>query len=66
MWGHKLNEREEVEKVSMHGKLQSATYAQTQSYIKPLLRKLKTKVRQNTFTLFKLKCINVSLCKKEI
>lgn len=43
MWGHKLNEREESEKIGMRGKLDSATYAQTQAYIKPLFRKLKTK-----------------------
>lgn len=43
MWGHKLNKREETEKIGMRGKLDSATYAQTQAYIKPLFRKLKTR-----------------------
>lgn len=43
MWGQQLNSRTESDKVSVKGKLSTATYAQTQSYLKPLFRKLKTK-----------------------
>lgn len=43
MWGVTLNSRSEAEKVSVRGKLATATYGQTQSYLRPLLRKLKTK-----------------------
>ncbi|XP_035209652.1 pre-mRNA-splicing factor 18-like [Stegodyphus dumicola] len=41
LWGQKLNSRPEVEKTSMKGKLASATYTQTQDYIRPLFRRLK-------------------------
>jgi pre-mRNA-splicing factor 18 len=43
MWGNQLNSRPPVEKMGVRGKLACATYTQTQVYLKPLLRKLKTK-----------------------
>ncbi|GBN14295.1 Pre-mRNA-splicing factor 18 [Araneus ventricosus] len=41
LWGQKLNARSEAEKTSMKGKMASATYTQTQNYIRPLFRRLK-------------------------
>lgn len=41
MWGQQLNEREAAEKRSTKGKMASATFTQTQNYLKPLFRKLK-------------------------
>lgn len=43
MWGNQLNSRPAAEKMTVKGKLACATYTQTQVYLKPLLRKLKTK-----------------------
>lgn len=43
LWGQKLNARSETEKMCMKGKLASATYTQTQSYIGPLFKRLKNK-----------------------
>jgi hypothetical protein len=43
MWGNQLNSRSPAEKMGVRGKLACATYTQTQVYLKPLLRKLKTK-----------------------
>jgi hypothetical protein len=43
MWGNQLNNRSPAEKMGVRGKLACATYTQTQVYLKPLLRKLKTK-----------------------
>nr|CAD7590653.1 unnamed protein product [Timema genevievae] len=43
MWGNRLNSRTAAEKTAVRGKLACATYTQTQVYLKPLLRKLKTK-----------------------
>lgn len=43
MWGHQLNSRGGAEKMSTKGKMDSATYAQTREYLKPLLNKLKKK-----------------------
>lgn len=43
MWGHQLNSRSQAEKMTVRGKLACATYTQTQVYLKPLLRKLKTR-----------------------
>ncbi|KAM0725368.1 Pre-mRNA-splicing factor 18 [Formica fusca] len=43
MWGNQLNSRSTAEKMSSKGKMNSATYAQTREYLKPLLRKLKNK-----------------------
>lgn len=43
LWGRSLNERSEAEKMSVKGKLESATYTQTHTYLKPLNRKLKKK-----------------------
>lgn len=43
MWGNQLNSRSTAEKMSTKGKMNSATYAQTREYLKPLLRKLKNK-----------------------
>lgn len=41
LWGQRLNARSEDEKTSMKGKMASATYTQTQDYIRPLFRRLK-------------------------
>jgi len=41
MWGQQLNDRSPAEKRSTKGKLASATFSQTQNYLKPLFRKLK-------------------------
>lgn len=41
-WHEQLYNRSKEEKVSVNGKLVGATYTQTQEYLKPLLRKLKT------------------------
>ncbi|XP_050308552.1 pre-mRNA-splicing factor 18 [Anthonomus grandis grandis] len=41
-WDEQLQNRTHEEKLSVKGKLQGATYAQTQVYLKPLLRKLKS------------------------
>lgn len=43
VWGEALNNRTEEEKHNFRGKLDSATHAQTVSYIKPLFKKLKRK-----------------------
>ncbi|KAF7283795.1 hypothetical protein GWI33_022835 [Rhynchophorus ferrugineus] len=40
-WNEQLQNRSQEEKISTKGKLQGATYTQTQVYLKPLLRKLK-------------------------
>jgi len=45
IWGAELNDRGEDVKKTMKGKYISATHMQTVSYIKPLFRKLKRKVR---------------------
>ncbi|KAH9384305.1 hypothetical protein HPB48_026298 [Haemaphysalis longicornis] len=41
LWGERLNARPEGEKTSMRGKLASATYGQTQSYLRPLFKRLR-------------------------
>lgn len=41
LWGDRLNARSEEEKTSMRGKIASATYTQTTSYLKPLFKQLK-------------------------
>ncbi|GFR29204.1 pre-mRNA-splicing factor 18 [Trichonephila clavata] len=41
LWGQRLNARTEDEKISVKGKMASATYTQTQDYIRPLFRRLK-------------------------
>ncbi|XP_054708255.1 pre-mRNA-splicing factor 18-like [Uloborus diversus] len=41
LWGQQLNSRPESDKTSMKGKVASATYTQTQDYIRPLFRRLK-------------------------
>uniref|UniRef100_A0A8C5FZZ7 Pre-mRNA-splicing factor 18 n=1 Tax=Gouania willdenowi TaxID=441366 RepID=A0A8C5FZZ7_GOUWI len=43
VWAKDLNSREEHVKRSVHGKLASATHSQTESYLKPLFRKLRKK-----------------------
>lgn len=43
MWNDQLNSVSGAEKIGTKGKLASATYAQTQIYLKPLFRKLKNK-----------------------
>uniref|UniRef100_A0A6P7GWP7 Pre-mRNA-splicing factor 18 n=1 Tax=Diabrotica virgifera virgifera TaxID=50390 RepID=A0A6P7GWP7_DIAVI len=40
-WNDQLQNRPKEEKAGTKGKLQGATYAQTQEYLRPLLRKLK-------------------------
>ncbi|XP_072378276.1 pre-mRNA-splicing factor 18 [Diabrotica undecimpunctata] len=40
-WSDQLQDRSKEEKAGTKGKLQGATYAQTQEYLRPLLRKLK-------------------------
>lgn len=42
LWGEQLQNRSAEEKMGTKGKLMGATYTQTQVYLKPLLRKLKT------------------------
>lgn len=42
MWGDQLQDRTKQEKRSTRGKMTGATYTQTQVYLRPLLRKLKT------------------------
>ncbi|KAG8225527.1 hypothetical protein J437_LFUL006066 [Ladona fulva] len=42
MWGNQLNSRPASEKISVKGKMASATYTQTQVYLEPLFRKLKS------------------------
>ncbi|KAG1654293.1 Pre-mRNA-splicing factor 18 [Nymphon striatum] len=44
VWGKYLNSRPNEEKASMIGKVANATFSQTQTYLKPLLRKLKKKL----------------------
>lgn len=41
LWGSTHNARPENEKMSVRGKMESATYTQTQAYLKPLIRRLK-------------------------
>ncbi|KAK8747832.1 hypothetical protein OTU49_017533 [Cherax quadricarinatus] len=41
LWGSKHNARPEAEKTSVRGKMDSATYTQTQAYLKPLIKCLK-------------------------
>ncbi|XP_046671778.1 pre-mRNA-splicing factor 18 [Homalodisca vitripennis] len=43
MWSNELNSKAGSEKISQKGKLAMAKYTQTQAYLKPLLRKLKSK-----------------------
>lgn len=45
VWAKDLNSREDHIKRSVQGKLASATQKQTESYLKPLFRKLRKKVR---------------------
>lgn len=40
VWAKELNAREDYEKLSVQGKLNSATHKQTESYLRPLFRKL--------------------------
>lgn len=41
LWGKNLNSRSNQEKTSTQGRIQNATYAQTQTYLRPLLKQLK-------------------------
>ncbi|RZF36342.1 hypothetical protein LSTR_LSTR008823 [Laodelphax striatellus] len=43
MWGNQLNCRSSAEKMGTRGKMTLATFTQTQIYLKPLLRKLRSK-----------------------
>ncbi|RWS17320.1 U5 snRNP-associated RNA splicing factor-like protein [Dinothrombium tinctorium] len=42
LWGKKLNSRPETQKMTTQGKIASATYTQTQTYLKPLFKQLKS------------------------
>lgn len=44
VWAKDLNSREDHVKRGVQGKLASATHSQTESYLKPLFRKLRKKV----------------------
>lgn len=44
VWAKDLNSREDQVKRGVQGKLASATHSQTESYLKPLFRKLRKKV----------------------
>jgi len=46
MWGQELNSRSDSAKMSVKGRMEAGTYAQTRGYMKPLLRMLK----KNTLT----------------
>ena len=46
MWGHELNSRHEVEKMTVKGRMDAAQYKQTMGYLKPLLKML----RKSTLT----------------
>lgn len=41
LWGRELNSRPMANKISTQGKIRSATYTQTQTYLKPLFKQLK-------------------------
>jgi len=43
-WGQELNNRSLDDKLNVKGRIETALYNQTDSYLKPLCRKLKTKV----------------------
>ena len=43
-WGQELNQRPLDEKLNVKGKIETALQSQTVSYLKPLCRKLKSKV----------------------
>ena len=43
-WGQELNQRPLDEKLNVKGKIETALHSQTVSYLKPLCRKLKSKV----------------------
>uniref|UniRef100_A0A7N8XZB1 Pre-mRNA-splicing factor 18 n=1 Tax=Mastacembelus armatus TaxID=205130 RepID=A0A7N8XZB1_9TELE len=50
VWAKDLNSREDHVKRSVQGKLASATHSQTESYLKPLFRKLRKKVILSVLT----------------
>ena len=41
MWGEELNARKDEDKTSVRGKIEAGTYAQTRTYVKPLLKMLR-------------------------
>ena len=43
-WGNDINKKSEEEKRSLKGKVASAMHAQTVTYMKPMFRKLKSRV----------------------
>lgn len=47
MWGSRHNARPEVEKMSVRGKMDSATYTQTQAYLRPLFKCLRKRSLQD-------------------
>ena len=52
LWGSELNTRPEEEKRSYRGKIASATFSQTVTYLKPLFRNLKKNVSHFLVSLF--------------
>lgn len=42
LWGKKINSQPEDEKMSTKGKISAATYTQTQAYLRPLFKQLKS------------------------
>jgi hypothetical protein len=43
-WGQELNKRNREEKMNVKGRIETALHSQTITHLKPLCRKLKTKV----------------------
>ncbi len=43
-WGQELNMRSRDEKLTIKGKIETALHSQTITHLKPLCRKLKTRV----------------------
>ena len=41
MWGHELNDRHEMEKITVKGRMDGALFKQTMGYLKPLLKMLR-------------------------
>jgi len=41
MWGHELNSRHEMEKITVKGRMDGALFKQTKGYLKPLLKMLR-------------------------
>lgn len=41
MWGKELNTRDDMEKITVKGRMEAATFTQTKAYLKPLLKMLR-------------------------